>query len=72
MMFDAFGKFQSFFSFNPEDYFLLTFPITICAILTAAFQLLAVPFLHKVIIPILLVINAVISYNSVFFDIFFF
>ncbi|MGQ0287085.1 phosphoethanolamine transferase [Pasteurellaceae bacterium 22721_9_1] len=56
---------------SPTDYFIYTMPLVIFVILNAAFQLIAIPVLHKVIIPCLIVISAVVAYNMVFFDIYF-
>lgn len=53
------------------DWFIYTMPLVIFVILNAAFQLLALPILHKVIIPVLLIIGAAISYQSLFMDIYF-
>ncbi|MFY1027365.1 phosphoethanolamine transferase [Actinobacillus seminis] len=59
------------FTGAPEDYFLLTMPLFVFFVLNAAFQLLALPILHKVIIPLLIVISAAIGYNALFFDVYF-
>ncbi len=56
---------------SSEDLFIYTMPIVMFFILNAAFQILAFPILHKVIIPILLVVSAAISYHSIFYDIYF-
>lgn len=56
---------------KPEDYFLLTVPVFIFFTLNAVFQLFALPFLHKVIIPLILIISAAISYQALFFDVHF-
>ena len=39
--------------------------------LNAAFQIIALPILHKVLIPLLLVISSAISYQEIFFGIYF-
>ena len=59
------------FTGAPEDYFLLTVPLFVFFVLNAAFQLLTLPILHKVIIPLLIVISAAIGYNALFFDVYF-
>lgn len=46
-------------------------PFFIFFTLNAAFQIIALPILHKVIIPLLLVISAAISYQEIFFGIYF-
>ncbi|POY44019.1 phosphoethanolamine transferase [Avibacterium gallinarum] len=59
------------FAGQPEDYFLLTVPIFIFFTLNAVFQLFALPILHKVIIPLLLIISAAIGYQALFYDVHF-
>ncbi|MBN6067172.1 phosphoethanolamine--lipid A transferase [Aggregatibacter actinomycetemcomitans] len=59
------------FTGSPEDYFLFTVPFFVFFTLNAAFQLIALPILHKVLIPLLLVISAAISYQEIFFGIYF-
>lgn len=54
-----------------EDYFLLTVPLFVFFVLNAVFQLLALPFLHKVVIPALLIISAAIGYSEIFLDVYF-
>ncbi|EPE75068.1 phosphoethanolamine transferase EptA, partial [Pasteurella multocida 1500C] len=53
------------------DYFIYTMPLVIFVILNAAFQIIAIPVIHKIIMPCLIVISAAISYNTLFFDIYF-
>lgn len=53
------------------DWFIYTMPFVIFFILNAAFQLIASPFLHKVLMPLLLVISAAVSYNSLFLNVYF-
>ena len=48
-----------------SDYFIYTVPIVLWALCYIVFLLLSIPYLHKVIIPILLLISAAISYHSV-------
>ena len=59
------------FTGNPEDYFLLTVPFFVFFTLNAAFQIITLPILHKVIIPLFLVISSAISYQEIFFGIYF-
>lgn len=59
------------FTGAPEDYFLLSVPFFVFFTLNAAFQLITLPFLHKVIIPLFLVFSAAISYQEIFFGIYF-
>lgn len=54
-----------------EDYFLLTVPLFVFFVLNAVFQFLAFPFLHKVVIPVLLIISAAIGYSETFLDVYF-
>ncbi|MCW9717286.1 phosphoethanolamine transferase [Avibacterium sp. 21-599] len=56
---------------QPEDYFLLTVPFFVFFTLNAVFQLIALPILHKVIIPLLLIISAAIGYQALFYDVHF-
>lgn len=53
------------------DWFVYSLPVLLFFLLNGVFQLLAAPLLHKVIIPLLLVIGAAISYQSLFFNIYF-
>ncbi|MCR1837529.1 phosphoethanolamine transferase [Rodentibacter caecimuris] len=59
------------FTGSSEDYFLFTVPFFVFFTLNAAFQLISLPILHKVVIPLLLVISAAISYQEIFFGIYF-
>lgn len=59
------------FTGKPEDYFLLTVPFFVFFTLNAVFQILAVPLLHKIIMPLLLIISAAIAYSQVFLDVYF-
>lgn len=54
-----------------DDYFILTIPIFVFFTLNAVFQLFALPWLHKIIIPLLLIISASISYSEVFLNVYF-
>ncbi|MDO5651220.1 MAG: phosphoethanolamine--lipid A transferase [Moraxella sp.] len=53
------------------DAFFFSIPILVFFILNAIFQLLAVPYLHKVIIPLLLIISSSIGYNALFYGVYF-
>lgn len=53
------------------DFFLFTVPLFIFFVLFAVFQIFAIPFLHKIIIPLMLVISAAISYNEIFLGVYF-
>ncbi|KMK51452.1 sulfatase [[Actinobacillus] muris] len=58
-------------TFSAQDAFLLTVPLFVFFVLNACFQLLALPWLHKIVMPLLLIISATISYNALFFDVYF-
>lgn len=51
--------------------FLFTVPLFIFLACWLVFTLLALPFVHKIIVPLLLVISASVSYNSIFLDVYF-
>lgn len=51
--------------------FLFTIPLFIFLACWLVFTLLALPFVHKIIVPLLLVISASVSYNSIFLDVYF-
>ncbi|MGV6988968.1 phosphoethanolamine transferase [Testudinibacter sp. P80/BLE/0925] len=53
------------------DYFLLTIPLFIFFTLNAVYQLLALPYLHKIIMPLLLITSAAIGYNTLFYNVYF-
>lgn len=59
------------FEGKPEDYFLLTIPLVYFVALNVILNILSIPFLHKIIIPLLLIISAAIIYNSVYFNVYF-
>ncbi|PJG83525.1 phosphoethanolamine transferase [Caviibacterium pharyngocola] len=59
------------FTGQPSDYFLLTVPFFVFFTLNAVFQLLALPFVHKILIPLLLIISAAIGYSELFLDVYF-
>lgn len=54
-----------------QDVFILTIPFVLFFALNIVFNILALPVLHKVIIPLLLIISAAISYNSVYYNVYF-
>ncbi|WP_143533179.1 phosphoethanolamine transferase domain-containing protein, partial [Rodentibacter caecimuris] len=56
---------------SQDDWFIYTIPVVIFCLLNAAFQIIALPFLHKVFIPVLLIISSGVSYYSIFFNIYF-
>lgn len=59
------------FQFRAEDYFILTIPFVYFFALNIILNILSIPFIHKIIIPTLLIISAAISYNSLFFNVYF-
>lgn len=59
------------FSGSAGDYFLFTIPLFIFFTLNAVYQLLALPLLHKIIMPLLLLISASITYNALFYNVYF-
>ncbi|WP_373818378.1 phosphoethanolamine transferase [Glaesserella sp.] len=59
------------FTGKTEDYFLLTIPFVYFFALNIILNILSIPILHKVIVPLLIIISAAISYNSLFFNIYF-
>lgn len=62
---------QPFVQGEPSSYFVLTIPFVLICALVVVLQLLSMPFLHKIIIPLLLLISSAISYNAIFFNIYF-
>ncbi len=58
-------------NWQTESYFLLTIPFVYFFALNIILNILAIPILHKIIIPTLILISAAISYNSLFFNIYF-
>ncbi len=58
-------------NWQPESYFLLTIPFVYFFALNIILNILSIPILHKIIIPTLILISAAISYNSLFFNIYF-
>lgn len=59
------------FSGTSTDYFLYTLPIVYFCAINIILTVLSLPFVHKVIVPLLFVISSAISYNSLFFNVYF-
>ncbi len=59
------------FSGTSMDYFLYTLPLVYFCAINIILTVLSLPFVHKVIVPLLIVISAAISYNSLFFNVYF-
>lgn len=59
------------FQFRLEDYFILTIPFVYFFALNIILNLMALPIIHKILIPTLLMVSAAISYNSLFFNVYF-
>lgn len=53
------------------DLFVYALPVVLFFALNAIFQILAAPFLHKVIIPLFLVISSAIAYQEIYLNIYF-
>ncbi|TCV84850.1 phosphoethanolamine transferase [Testudinibacter aquarius] len=53
------------------DMFALSLPFAMFFILYAAFQILALPYLHKILMPLLLLLSASIGYNALFYNVYF-
>lgn len=53
------------------DAFVFSVPFFIFFACYLIFTVLALPFVHKVIVPLLMVISSAVSYNSIFFDVYF-
>ncbi|PVX41335.1 phosphatidylethanolamine:Kdo2-lipid A phosphoethanolamine transferase [Pasteurella langaaensis DSM 22999] len=62
---------QVFLLSGPTDYFLLTTPLVLFVACNIVFNILSVPFLHKIIIPLFLLVSAAVSYNSLVFNVYF-
>lgn len=56
---------------EPSAYFLYTIPLALFFGMLVVFQILSMPILHKVIIPLLLILSAAANYNSVFYNVYF-
>lgn len=55
---------------NPE-WFVLTVPVFIFCACYVIFSAVTLPVLHKLIVPLLLIISSAIAYNAIFFDVYF-
>ncbi len=53
------------------DYFVYTVPLVLWALCYILLLLLSLPYVHKIIIPLLLILSAAVSYHSVFFNVYF-
>ncbi|ELA09005.1 putative cell division protein [Moraxella macacae 0408225] len=53
------------------DYFIFSIPVFIFCVCYLIFSVLTLPFVHKVIVPFLLIVSSAIAYNSIFFDVYF-
>lgn len=51
--------------------FFCTLPVVLFFALNLVLQVIALPWLHKIIVPLLLVASAAVSYQALFFDIYF-
>ena len=54
-----------------HDYFIYTVPLFLLCACNLLFHLLMLPLAHKILMPIVLLIGVAISYNSLFFDVYF-
>lgn len=54
-----------------HDYFIYTIPLVLFAGCCFLFNLLLIPFIHKILIPLLIIISAAIGYNILFFNVYF-
>ncbi|WGE32128.1 phosphoethanolamine--lipid A transferase [Actinobacillus genomosp. 2] len=68
-----FRKVVSLYQFTgtSDDYFIYTMPLVLFAALNIVLNLLSLPFIHKVIVPLLILLSAAVSYNSLFFNVYF-
>ncbi|MDO4997373.1 MAG: phosphoethanolamine--lipid A transferase [Neisseria sp.] len=53
------------------DYFVYTVPLVLLVLCNIIFNVLTLPFVHKIIVPIFILFGAAVSYNSLFFNIYF-
>ncbi|WP_294086822.1 phosphoethanolamine transferase [uncultured Actinobacillus sp.] len=63
--------FREVFSLSNGELFAYTTPLVLFVACNIAFNILAVPLLHKIIIPLFLILSAAISYNSLFYNVYF-
>lgn len=54
-----------------HDYFIYTVPLVLLAACYVIFNILALPYLHKIFMPLMLLISAAIGYNILFFNVYF-
>ncbi|ANF61559.1 sulfatase [[Haemophilus] ducreyi] len=59
------------FTQTSADYFIYTMPLVLFVALNIVLNILALPIVHKIIIPLLLILGSAISYNSLFFNVYF-
>lgn len=59
------------FNDTGADIFLYTMPVVLFFLSNFVFHVIALPFVHKVLIPLILVISAAVSYQEIFFNIYF-
>ena len=65
----VFQSYQTIGTFH--DYFIYTVPFVLMAACYVIFSLLLLPVVHKIIMPLIIVISAAISYNTLFFNVYF-
>ncbi|AWI50807.1 phosphoethanolamine transferase [Actinobacillus porcitonsillarum] len=63
--------FREVFSLSNGELFAYTTPLVLFVACNIVFNILAVPVLHKIIIPLFLILSAAISYNSLFYNVYF-
>lgn len=66
-----FAFFREVFSLSNGELFAYTTPLVLFVACNIVFNILAVPVLHKIIIPLFLILSAAISYNSLFYNVYF-
>ena len=65
----VFQSYQTIGTFH--DYFIYTVPFVLMAACYVIFSLLLLPVVHKIIMPLIIIISAAISYNTLFFNVYF-
>lgn len=63
--------FREVFSLSNGELFAYTTPLVLFVACNIVFNILAIPVLHKIIIPLFLILSAAISYNSLFYNVYF-
>lgn len=53
------------------DLFFYSIPVVLTALLTIVFSLLIVPFVHRLIVPILILLSSAVSYNVLMYNVYF-